>query len=154
MKPTFFNGPLGLLLFITAALMSMIAFAPSTSAAVIAQRDVPTSVPVADIEARSVPPASWFFVGLTTAQITSHIREKNARITVLRIEDPTVPTFAVSLVENTGDFATSWWWYFGIEETQVSSFLSKFPASSIRITLDSSHFVHISTVINVFSQSS
>jgi hypothetical protein len=49
MKSTFFNGPLGLLLFIAAALMSMIAFAPSTSAAVIAQRDVPTSVPVADI---------------------------------------------------------------------------------------------------------
>jgi hypothetical protein len=36
-----------------------------------------------------------------------------------------VPTFTVALVENTGDFASSWWWYVGIDATQVSTFLTQ-----------------------------
>jgi hypothetical protein len=66
------------------------------------------------------------FPPLSLSPISKHVP-------FLRVEDPTVPTFAVSLVENTGDFASSWWWYFGIEEAQVSGFLSQNRARLISI---------------------
>src|SRR5271170_4394911 len=37
----------------------------------------------------------WWYYGQTTDQITKSLNDNNARITHLRVEDPTVPTFAV-----------------------------------------------------------
>jgi hypothetical protein len=39
--------------------------------------------------------------------------------------DPSAPTFAVTMVANTGAYASGWWWYFGQTASQVDGRLSQ-----------------------------
>jgi Bacterial tandem repeat domain 1 len=57
--------------------------------------------------------SSWFYTGQTEAQINQLSTQNNARITQVRVDDATVPTFTVLMVENTGVYNSSWWWYYG-----------------------------------------
>ena len=63
----------------------------------------------------------WWYNGQTADQITQSINANNARITHLRVEDPTVPTFAVTMVQNTGDYSSTWWWYVSQTADQVTT---------------------------------
>ena len=72
-------------------------------------------------------PARWFYYGINPTQLTNIIEQNNARITQLRVIDPNVPTFAVSLVENTGSFATAWWWWWGQEGSDINTLLAGTP---------------------------
>ena len=63
----------------------------------------------------------WWYNGQTADQITTLINANNARITHIRVEDPTVPTFAVTMVQNTGDYSSTWWWYVGQTADQVTT---------------------------------
>ena len=78
-------------------------------------------------------PARWFYYGVTAAKLSSVINQNNARITKLRVVDPKVPTFAASLVQNTGSFATSWWWYYGVEGSNINNLLAGTPKRLISI---------------------
>ena len=47
--------------------------------------------------------------------------------------DPSVPTFAVTMVANSGAYASGWWWYYGQTASQVSALLSANKARLISI---------------------
>lgn len=65
----------------------------------------------------------WWFFGQTADQVTALINKFNARLTNIRIENPSIPTFAVSMVSNTGAYGSAWWWYFGVDATTLSGLL-------------------------------
>jgi hypothetical protein len=75
----------------------------------------------------------WWYYGQTARQVGDLVSQHNARLTQVRVEDPSVPTFAVTMVANTGDYASSWWWYFGQTADQVGALLNQHNARLISI---------------------
>jgi predicted lipid-binding transport protein (Tim44 family)/predicted nucleic acid-binding Zn ribbon protein len=56
------------------------------------------------------PVGRWFSWGQTAGQVDALLRQRGARPTQVRVEDPSVPSFAVSMVENAGAYASAWCW--------------------------------------------
>jgi hypothetical protein len=66
----------------------------------------------------------WTYTGVTASQVGSLTTANSARLTQIRVENPAVPTFDVTMVANSGAYASGWWWYYGLTGSQVSSTLS------------------------------
>lgn len=67
--------------------------------------------------------AAWFYTGLSADQINAFVQKYNARISEVRIDDPSVPTFTVSMIQNSGIYSSSWWWYWGVNASGLSVLL-------------------------------
>jgi len=89
--------------------------------------------PTVNDEGVTVDVARWFYWGQTANDLSGILNKDNARFNKLRVEDPNVPTFAASLVENTGDYGTAWWWYYGQTAQQVGQLLSQHNARLISV---------------------
>ena len=74
-------------------------------------------------EGVTVNVARLFYWGQTADDLTK-ILNPDKRFNKLRVEDPNVPTFAASMVQNTGVYGTTWWWYYGQTAGQVGRLLS------------------------------
>jgi len=61
--------------------------------------------------------SSWFYTGQTADQVNQLCARNNARITQVRVDNGTVPTFTVLMIENTGVYHSDWWWYYGANST-------------------------------------
>jgi len=69
-------------------------------------------------------PTNWAtYNGATAAQVSSYLSANSARLTDIQVESST-PTFTVTMVKNSGSYASGWWWYYGKTEAQVNSLLS------------------------------
>jgi hypothetical protein len=117
------KGPLGLLLFIAFICLSTITFIQPTTAALI-PRNSDASPAARDLAERAAAPGRWVYVGVDVGQVSDFLAQNNARLTQIRVQDPSVPTFDVTMVSNTGDFASSWWWYFGVDAQTVGNLVS------------------------------
>jgi hypothetical protein len=106
MKKQFKGGwPIGFYLFFTfITFLGLATVAPATDA-----------FPSTNDQAVTIAVGRWVFAGVNSDTLTTLINQNNARITQIRVEDPNIPTFAVSMVENTGDYASAWWWYFDLD---------------------------------------
>ena len=73
----------------------------------------------------TTPTAWWVYTGQTAAQVSSTITADNARIIDIQVDSVSPsPKFTVTYVHNTGAYAKTWWWYYGMTVTQVSSFIT------------------------------
>jgi hypothetical protein len=88
--------------------------------------------PTVNDEGVTVDVARWFYWGQTADDLT-RILNPDKRFNKLRVEDPNVPTFAASMVENTGVYGTAWWWYYGQTAEQVGQLLSQHQARLISV---------------------
>jgi len=89
--------------------------------------------PTVNDEGVTVNVARWFYWGQTAGGLSGILNKDNARFNKLRVEDPNVPTFAASMVENTGVYGTAWWWYYGQTAEQVGQLLSQHSARLISV---------------------
>jgi beta-lactamase family protein len=90
--------------------------------------------PYTNDQATTTSVARWFYYGVTASQVTSYLNANAARLTQIRVVDPSVPTFAVSMVKNTGDYASGWYWWYGVSPSQLGTYLSN--TNSRLISLD------------------
>jgi hypothetical protein len=81
--------------------------------------------PTTNDQSVNIGTARWWYHGVTADQITTLINQNGARLTEIRVEDPAVPTFVVTMVRNSGAYASAWWWYFGVDATTLSGLLSQ-----------------------------
>src|SRR5216117_934972 len=51
---------------------------------------------------------AWFYWGQNGDEIGALLNRYNARITEIRVDDPLVPTFTVSMIQNTGIYGSAW----------------------------------------------
>lgn len=79
--------------------------------------------PNTDDHATTISTARWFYWGQTADNISLLINQNNARLTKLRVLDPSVLTFAVSIVQNTGYYGSAWWWFYSIDSNELGSLL-------------------------------
>jgi hypothetical protein len=52
------------------------------------------------------------------------ITSNNARIVSLQVEQASPLLFTVTMVKNTDSYAKSWWWYYGLTASQLSTYLT------------------------------
>lgn len=83
--------------------------------------DATDAYPKTNDQSTTIALPRWWYIGQTADQITTLLNTNDARITHLRVEDPTVPTFTVTMVQNTGDYSSAWWWYFGLDAAGVGT---------------------------------
>jgi hypothetical protein len=95
----------------------------------------PASAAVGPADDRQLStPTSWAtYNGATAAQVGSYLSANSARLTSIQVESST-PTFTVTMVKNSGSYASGWWWYYGQTEAQVNSALSTNHARPISIS--------------------
>ena len=89
--------------------------------------------PGTDDHSTTTATARWWYYGQTAKQVGDLAGQHDARLTQIRVEDPSVPTFAVTMVANTRDYASAWWWYYGQTAQQVDALLSQHDARLISI---------------------
>jgi hypothetical protein len=80
--------------------------------------------PTTDDHSTEIATPSWWYYGQTAAQVSALVNKNHARLTQIRVMDPAAPTFAVTMVANSGAYASGWWWYYGQTAAQVSGLLS------------------------------
>jgi hypothetical protein len=66
--------------------------------------------------------AWWWYVGQTTAQVSSELSSNNARL--ISVEQNSSGTYDVIMVSNTGSANRAWWWYTNASVASLSSALS------------------------------
>jgi hypothetical protein len=81
--------------------------------------DATDAFPYTNDQATTISVPRWFYWGQTEAQVNALCKQHNARLTQVRIDDPNVPTFTVTMVENTGAYASGWWWYYGYDGNKI-----------------------------------
>lgn len=67
-------------------------------------------------------PRYWYF-GQTANQVKNLVDSLQTRLTQIRVEDSSVPTFAVSMVHNSGAYGSAWWWYYGVDASTLGTLL-------------------------------
>jgi hypothetical protein len=80
--------------------------------------------PTTNDQSTTIATGQWFFWGQTSAQIGAFCNKNNARITQIRIDDPSVPTFTVTMISNTGAYGSAWWWYYGVSVNDIGGYLN------------------------------
>jgi hypothetical protein len=66
----------------------------------------------------------WAYGNVTATQLGSFLSTNGARLTTLRVDNPSTPTFDATMVANSGPYASGWWWYYGLTASQVATTLS------------------------------
>jgi hypothetical protein len=92
--------------------------------------------PTTDDHSTEIATAWWWYYGETGGQVSTLVNAHHARLTQIRVMNPTGPsgpTFAVTMVANSGAYASGWWWYYGVTAAQVSSHLTQNDARLISL---------------------
>jgi serine/threonine protein kinase len=100
------------------------ALQPSAAPSAAVTVTTPSQPPQHSIKPAMGIAAGWSY-GLTASQAGALTTQHHIRITQVRVMDPSVPTFAVTTVSNSGSSASGWWWYFGQTPSQVNSLLAR-----------------------------
>ena len=82
------------------------------------------AAPTTNDQSTTINTAWWTYTGVTATQVGSLLSANSARLTQIRVENPVGPVFDVTMVSNSGAYASGWWWYYGLTASQVSSTLS------------------------------
>ena len=83
-----------------------------------------------------VPTGWWTYYGQSASSLNSKLSANKARLTDVQVQSVSgsgVPTFTAVMVRNSGSYATSWWWYFGLTSAQVNTKLSDNNARPISV---------------------
>src|SRR5262249_29158438 len=67
----------------------------------------PARAPVTSQPATTFAVARWWYHGVTASQVSGFVTQNGARLIQIRVEDPAIPTFAVSMIQNVGPYASA-----------------------------------------------
>jgi hypothetical protein len=69
----------------------------------------------------------WYY-GQTEAQVTAALSAHQARLTSLQVETASPPRFTVSMVQNSGCYARTWYWFYDQTADQMSGLINQYHA--------------------------
>jgi hypothetical protein len=92
-----------------------------------------TAFPTTDDHSTTIATPAWWYYNETAAQVSALVSQNHARLTQVRVDNPSVPTFDVTMVADSGAYASGWWWYFGLTSAKVNGLLSQNKARLISI---------------------
>jgi len=80
--------------------------------------------PTTNDQATTIQTGWWAYYNVTASEVASFLTTNSARLTEIRVDDSSTPTFDVTMVANAGDYASTWWWWFGVTSATLSSDLT------------------------------
>ena len=89
--------------------------------------------PTTNDQSTTIAVAHPWYHAVTGSQVATLVDRLGTRLTQIRVEDPSVPTFAVTMVQNSGAYGSAWWWYYGVDGPTVTNLLSQNNARLISI---------------------
>jgi hypothetical protein len=94
------------------------------------QASATTAFPTTDDHSTEIATGRWWYFGVSGAQVNGFINQNHARLTQVRVMDPNgagpgQPTFAVTMVANSGAYASGWWWYYNATPATVGTLLTQ-----------------------------
>jgi hypothetical protein len=95
----------------------------------------PASASVGPGEDRQIssPAGWWTYTGVDAAYVAGRLSANGARLTDIKVEGGSPLKFTVTMVRNTGVYASGSWWYYGLTPAQVLSTASANNARPIAI---------------------
>jgi hypothetical protein len=76
----------------------------------------------ADDRSSTTPTGWWVYTGQTPAQISSFVATNSARLIDISVDQGGAsPFFTATYVSNSGSYAQSWWWYYGVTVSDIVS---------------------------------
>jgi hypothetical protein len=93
------------------------------------QANATTAYPNTDDHSTEIATGRWWYFGVSGAQVNSALNTNHARLTQVRVMDPNgagpgQPTFAVTMISNSGAYGSAWWWYYDATPAQVNQALT------------------------------
>jgi len=89
--------------------------------------------PTTDDHSTEIATPWWWYYGETASQVSGLLNANHARPTQIRVMNPSVPTFAVTMVANSGAYASGYWWYYGVSASEVGTLLGQNDARLISL---------------------
>lgn len=77
----------------------------------------------ADDRMMSVPTSWWTYENVDSSTVAQVLSANNARLTDLRVVTASPLRFRFTAVRNTGAYASTYWWYYGLTMAQVGNYL-------------------------------
>lgn len=112
------------------ALVMALALTVQLAVGVVGARTASAATGPADDRQQTAVASWWTYTGVSATTVSSLLTSNHARLTSIQVDNPATPTFTVTMIGNSGTYASGWWWYYGLTQTQVSSLLS---ANSARL---------------------
>jgi hypothetical protein len=81
--------------------------------------------PYSNDQAVNIGVTRYWYNGINGSQINNLLNMLQTRLTQIRIEDPSIPTFTVSMVRNVDAYGSGWWWYYGVDAPTLTTHLSE-----------------------------
>jgi hypothetical protein len=95
----------------------------SLAAGLLAAAASPALAQQLDDDERSTP-AGWYWYHGVSADTITDLTDDGFRVTDIEIDDNSPLRFNALLVRNTGEYAKTYWWYYGLTAAQVSDRLA------------------------------
>jgi hypothetical protein len=95
---------------------------------VLEDREMLSGSPTAADSDRSLTtPTAWYtYNGVSADVLNAAVQQNNLRIIDLKVDNTSdTPTFTATLLTNTGDYGKGWWWYYGLDASQLSNTLAQ-----------------------------
>ncbi len=80
--------------------------------------------PSTNDQSTTISTAWWAYTGVTASQIGTLTTTNGARLTQIRVDNPSTPTFDVTMVANSGPYGSGSWWYYGLSPSSLSTTLA------------------------------
>lgn len=112
------------------------ASAPATAKTRAAAAAAATGIvdPGQDDRLSTVQGGWWTYTGVTASQVNSLLQANGARPTNIRVDDPATPTFTVTMVADSGAYASSSWaWAYGASSADVMNLATQYKARPVSI---------------------
>jgi hypothetical protein len=72
-----------------------------------------------DDRQRATPTAWWWYTNVDAATVSAKLSANGARLTDISVYSESPLRFNVTMVANTGSYATGWYWYYGLTFAQM-----------------------------------
>ncbi len=87
----------------------------------------------ADPQTDTVTPTGWWWLSNATVQQVQDRVGQGYRIVDIEVESTSPFRLSAAFVRNTGDYAKTWWWYFGLSESGVTNQINQNSARLIDV---------------------
>jgi hypothetical protein len=77
------------------------------------------------VRSLTTPTGWWYYNGQSAQGVTNLINNLGARLVSIEVEQTSPLRFTVTLVKNTGAYASGWWWYSGQTGASLSNLLAQ-----------------------------
>ncbi len=104
--------------------LCLVVLVTAMAIAIVEPAGATQALPTTSDQATTIQTGWWTYYNVTGSDVASSLTTNGARLTEIRVDDPSTPTFDVTMVANAGSYASTWWWWYGVTPATLNSDLT------------------------------